>query len=81
MNAAPELASGRVLDDKTATGARPDGVGTQLASVGPLFYAMERYRRLVESSPDGILVVEDERIAFVNPAAVRLFGRTIPIDS
>ncbi len=35
---------------------------------------MERYRRLVESSPDGILIVEDERITFVNPAAVRLFG-------
>lgn len=35
---------------------------------------MERYRRLVESSPDSILIVEDERITFVNPAAVRLFG-------
>ncbi|MGH9258121.1 MAG: PAS domain-containing protein [Vicinamibacterales bacterium] len=35
---------------------------------------MDRYRHLVESSPDGILVVEDERIAFVNPAAVDLFG-------
>jgi len=35
---------------------------------------MERYRRLVESSPDGILIVEDEQITFVNPAAVRLFG-------
>ena len=35
---------------------------------------MDRYRRLVESSPDGILIVEDDRIAFVNPAAVDLFG-------
>jgi PAS domain S-box-containing protein len=35
---------------------------------------MERYRRLVESAPDGILIVEDERIAFANPAAVSLFG-------
>jgi PAS domain S-box-containing protein len=35
---------------------------------------MDRYRRLVETSPDGILIVEDERIAFVNPAAVDLFG-------
>jgi PAS domain S-box-containing protein len=35
---------------------------------------MDRYRRLVESSPDGILIVDDERIAFVNPAAVDLFG-------
>ena len=39
---------------------------------------MERYRRLVESSPDGILIVEDERIAFVNPAAVNLFGANGP---
>ena len=35
---------------------------------------MERYRRLVESAPDGILIVQGERITFVNPAAVRLFG-------
>jgi PAS domain S-box-containing protein len=35
---------------------------------------MERYRRLVESSPDGILIVEDGRIVFANPAAVGLFG-------
>jgi PAS domain S-box-containing protein len=35
---------------------------------------MERHRRLVESSPDGILIVEDERVTFVNPAAVHLFG-------
>jgi two-component system, NarL family, sensor histidine kinase UhpB len=39
---------------------------------------MDRYRRLVESSPDGILVVEDERIAFVNAAAVDLFGANGP---
>jgi PAS domain S-box-containing protein len=39
---------------------------------------MERYRRLVESSPDGILLVEDERIAFVNPAAAGLFGAKSP---
>ncbi len=32
------------------------------------------YRRLVDSSPDGILIVRDFRIEFVNPAAVRLFG-------
>jgi PAS domain S-box-containing protein len=39
---------------------------------------MERYRRLVESAPDGILIVEDERIAFVNTAAVELFGVSGP---
>ena len=35
---------------------------------------MERYQRLVDASPDGILIVNDDRIAFVNPAAVSLFG-------
>jgi PAS domain S-box-containing protein len=39
---------------------------------------MERYRRLVESSPDGILIVEDERITFVNATAVGLFGSSGP---
>ena len=32
------------------------------------------YRRLVEASPDGILIVRGLRIAFINPAGVRLFG-------
>jgi PAS domain S-box-containing protein len=35
---------------------------------------MYLYRRLVESSPDGILVVEDGRIAYANRAAADLFG-------
>ena len=34
----------------------------------------ELYRRLVELSPDGILICDDERIVFLNPAAARLFG-------
>jgi PAS domain S-box-containing protein len=34
----------------------------------------ELYRRLVDASPDGILVIQDFRIAFLNPAAVRFFG-------
>jgi PAS domain S-box-containing protein len=36
--------------------------------------SLDRYRRLVEESPDGILIVEGDRIVFLNPAAVRLFG-------
>ncbi|HEX2461833.1 MAG TPA: PAS domain-containing protein, partial [Vicinamibacterales bacterium] len=35
---------------------------------------MYLYRRLVESSPDGIVVVEDGRIAYANRAAADLFG-------
>jgi PAS domain S-box-containing protein len=34
----------------------------------------ERYRRLVELSPDGIFITRNARIVFVNPAAVRLLG-------
>lgn len=34
----------------------------------------ERYRRLVELSPDGIVLHQDRRIVFLNLAAVRLFG-------
>jgi PAS domain S-box-containing protein len=38
----------------------------------------DRYRRLVESSPDGIFISQDNRIVFLNPAAVRLFGASAP---
>ena len=38
--------------------------------------AMDVYRRLVESAPDAILVVEDLRIVFANPAAATLVGKT-----
>jgi two-component system sensor histidine kinase UhpB len=38
----------------------------------------EQYRRLVELSPDGIFITRDNRIVFLNPAAVRLFGASDP---
>jgi PAS domain S-box-containing protein len=38
----------------------------------------DRYRRLVELSPDGILISQDNRLVFVNPAAMRLFGASDP---
>ncbi|MGH9370543.1 MAG: PAS domain-containing protein [Vicinamibacterales bacterium] len=34
----------------------------------------DRYRRLVEQSPDGIVIIRRGRIAFLNAAAARLFG-------
>jgi PAS domain S-box-containing protein len=40
----------------------------------------ERYRRLVELSPDGIFISQNTRIVFVNPAAVRLFGASRESD-
>jgi PAS domain S-box-containing protein len=39
---------------------------------------MYLYRRLVESSPDGIVVVEEGVIAYANPAAADLFGVADP---
>jgi PAS domain S-box-containing protein len=38
----------------------------------------DRYRSLVELSPDGILISRDNRIVFLNPAAVSLFGAVSP---
>ncbi len=40
----------------------------------------ERYRRLVDSTPDGIVVVEDGRIAFANASAARLVRVERPED-
>ncbi len=36
----------------------------------------ERYRHVVELSPDGILVHSEDRIAYVNGACIKLFGAT-----
>jgi PAS domain S-box-containing protein len=36
----------------------------------------ELHRRLVERSPDGILLIQDARLVLVNPAATRLVGAT-----
>jgi PAS domain S-box-containing protein len=39
-----------------------------------LLSSEEKYRTLVDSSPDPILIVQGERIRFVNPAFERIFG-------
>ena len=38
----------------------------------------ERYQRLVDLSPEAIFINRNDRIVFVNPAAVRLFGANTP---
>ena len=38
----------------------------------------ERYRRLVEISPDALFVQSEEKIVFINPAGVVLFGAEKP---
>jgi two-component system, cell cycle sensor histidine kinase and response regulator CckA len=40
----------------------------------------ERYRSLVDSSPDAILIHNEETILFANPAAARLLGAPSPDD-
>ncbi|MGE0786619.1 MAG: PAS domain S-box protein [Sandaracinaceae bacterium] len=38
----------------------------------------DRYRRLVEASPDAIFIHQDRRITYVNPACLALFGAVAP---
>jgi PAS domain S-box-containing protein len=38
------------------------------------------YRQLVELSPDGIYIHQDEKIVYINAAGVRLFGGHAPAD-
>jgi PAS domain S-box-containing protein len=40
----------------------------------------ERYRRLVELSPDAIVILRDGRFTYLNPAAQRLWGAASPRD-
>jgi len=40
----------------------------------------ERYRRLIETSPDGVLVHQHGTIVFANPAALALYGADTPAD-
>jgi PAS domain S-box-containing protein len=45
-----------------------------LSFVTALREGEERYRKLIEFSPDAIRVIVEDRIVFVNPAAIELFG-------
>ncbi|MBX3353807.1 MAG: PAS domain S-box protein [Phycisphaeraceae bacterium] len=40
----------------------------------------ERYRGLVETSPDGVFISSDRKIVFVNPAFARMLGAATPDD-
>ena len=40
----------------------------------------ERYRRLVESSPEAVAVHDGQRVLYANPAAARLFGARAPSE-
>ena len=38
----------------------------------------DRFRRMIELSPDGIIVCQDEAVVFANPAAARIFAEPSP---
>ncbi|MDB6139849.1 MAG: hypothetical protein JWO94_2921 [Verrucomicrobiaceae bacterium] len=51
---------------------------TELKRVtGELKQSEQRYRSLVELSPEAVIVNQDEKIVFANPAALKLLGSTI----
>ncbi|MFT5181180.1 MAG: PAS domain S-box-containing protein [Alphaproteobacteria bacterium] len=47
-------------------------------AVAALEESEDRYRQLVESSPDSISIHKDGRLIFMNPAGARLFGVSSP---
>ncbi len=61
---------GRFLGYRGSTSDATDAVRAE----GALRESEERYRRLVELSPDGIILHSGGRLVFANPAAMRLLG-------
>lgn len=41
-----------------------------------IFETQRQYRGIVEHSLEGIMVIQDERIVYVNPSVIRIFGYT-----
>lgn len=70
--------SGTPRFDSSGTFLGYRGTGTditdQFEAERALRRSEERYRRLVDLSPDGILIHVQDRIVFANPAAVRFLG-------
>ncbi|MHB0981345.1 MAG: ATP-binding protein [Thermoleophilia bacterium] len=61
-------------------GAFDDMASALEQRTGELVQAETRYRTVVESSPNGVLVHEDGRIVLANQAAARLAGAAAPSD-
>ena len=51
-----------------------EDITSQVQIKKELLHSQERYRYLVEYSPDALFVNRDSRIEFINPAGVELFG-------
>ena len=76
---APGGAAHQEVPAAAGRGACLVGTVSDLGTQGEALRASEaRYRVLVELSPDAVLVIRDERVEFVNPAGMRLFGATGP---
>jgi diguanylate cyclase (GGDEF)-like protein/PAS domain S-box-containing protein len=68
------------LDDPAVRGVvvNTRDVTERAEAEGALREEKERYRRLVDVSPEVIAVHQDRRFVFVNPAGLRLFGAERP---
>ncbi len=53
-----------------------DDMTQQVKAEEALKQSEERYRTLVNTSPDGIIVHKNNQVAYANPAALQLFGAT-----
>ena len=68
----------RVLERAAQTEVAVSNLHAQISQRGQAERALreseERYRRLVELSPESIVVVADDEIVYVNAAGMRLFA-------
>jgi diguanylate cyclase (GGDEF)-like protein/PAS domain S-box-containing protein len=66
------------VERRQYTTAMVEDITDRKATEQELRESEERYRRLVEVSPDAIAVYSDGKLVYVNPAAVRLLGASSP---
>ena len=73
-----------VIQQRDEVGELMGGLNHLLATLGQRETALrdseERFRTLVEWSPEGVVVHVQDRIVYANPAAALLFGATSPQD-
>jgi diguanylate cyclase (GGDEF)-like protein/PAS domain S-box-containing protein len=69
-----EFFAPRIWEPDLAISETARAIGPQLGQFIVRKLAEERYRELVDLSPDGILILCEGRIVFANGAACRLFG-------